>query len=110
MCASLQQLAILSGHSSIETECSTNQACDGMRCRIIIPQQDIYYMEKIVFPCEGAFVMVVENSQFHEIDSFWFNQTETRDVEVLGLSLTLAVTLTLKEYSMLVGVSAQHGN
>lgn len=103
MCSSLQHLASISGHNDIETECNTNEACDGVRCQLNIIG-NIFYLETIVLPCEDALEIVVEDSRLTEIESFRFNQSERRNIVVSGFPLTVDMTLIRREYSMFLRV------
>ena len=107
MCQSLVALAAVSGHSVIETNCIAVANCRSMRCQLNI-LLSAYYVELEVSACENAVYIYVENGRFEVLHRSRFDRSGVQDFVVEGLPLTLNVTLTARDYSLLIAVSTMY--
>ena len=102
-CDSLTGLAQVATHPVLEPECSTNEACDGIRCEVDI-FGTVYYFEIVIRSCSESVGLLVEDSNFNVLNMAEFNQSETRPIQVGSLTLQVEVVIVKYPYSMEIQV------
>ena len=101
----MEELAVISGHSEIETNCQALSGCDRMRCQLNV-LGTIYYIELVLSPCNETFFLLVENSTFAVIHRSFFSSSGVDVIEIVpGYPLRTDVTLVPRDYSILLAVS-----
>ncbi len=99
MCESLRDLALNARHSVFVPSCATNEACNGVRCRVST-FGTTFYIEGVILPCDTAVDLVVENSNLEPIFDTVFNESGQRILDVSGFLITVNATIIPHEYSM----------
>lgn len=103
MCDSLAVLAETADHHVFSPECATNEACDGIRCSLLV-LGTTYYIEVIVLPCNNSAQVVVEDANLNHLESAVFAGNETRRLTVQGYPIDVTTVIIPREYSMEVQV------
>ena len=101
-CNSLTELAAKT-QSPLEHDCTTNEACNGIRCEL----GAAFYLETILLSCNSppALETVVEDRNKTALYTSVISQTGTYPIQVLGLELPMYVEITHHDYSMDISVS-----
>ena len=107
MCKSLGVLANNTGHTILIPECSTNENCDGVRCRVNIFGA-IYYIENVVLPCNNSIELVIEDSNLMPLHTSVFNESGKGTIVIGSTVIQVDVVVEPREYAMDVGVSVIH--
>lgn len=97
-------LASNTGHKFFITSCSTNEACDGVRCRVDI-DADVFYIENVILPCENSSELVVEDSNLMSLYTTVFNETGRKPLVIRGLTIYVDAVINPRAYAMDVSVS-----
>lgn len=110
MCQSMQDI-IASIDSPVETDCSTNPACTGTRCTLLIPPPfGNHDLETDYEACQdppGAFV-VFRNPDGNVLLAQYFDASDTSVISLdAGFTVTLTVNIMHQNYSMIVQVCCQ---
>lgn len=104
-CQSLVELAEKT-QSPLEHNCTTNEACNGIRCEFDI-FGTTFHLETILLSCNNppALETLVEDENNTVLHTNTLSRTGRYNVTILGLPLPLYADITHHNYSMDVSVS-----
>ena len=104
-CQSLAELAKKT-QSPLEHDCTTNEACNGIRCELEI-FGTFFYLESLLLSCNSppALETVVEDEDKKVLHTSVVSRTGAYSLSLLGLELPTYVEITHHDYSMDISVS-----